>query len=358
MRNNSIITFFIFFILISLTTTKNDYYLSNGKYSEDGTTFTGLLTYSGNFNPSDYHYDWTRKDSDLLIPIKELTLKITLECGQYLHFYVTDSKKKRWENPYAVSEEFKQKVKECSSIKSLKDFGLFISEDTQSPFYISLVKPDTNEQIFTTKDTDFLFSDNFIGFAGYFSSNDIYGFGERYHELKLGDGKYTMWPNDTSGIYYDEGTGGFNAMGIHPVGFLKTAMNTFVGLLFNNINAQDIVINSDKSLNDIVNNVLVEHRTIGGVLDYYLTLNNNPNDALISLHDILGHPTLPPFWSMGFHQCRFGYNKTQDVRNVYQGYLGYELPIDTFWVDIDVLGDYRIFTLNTKSFIDLPSLIG
>ena len=151
--------------------------------------------------------------------------------------------------------------------RSLSQFGLYISEYDDEPFYITLTNPSTGELIFTTEYTDFLYSDIFIGFAGYFSTNDIYGFGERYHELKLGDGKFTMWPNDTSGIHEDTGEGGYNAMGIHPLGFHKTAKNSFIGLLFNNINAQDLVIESNDYKNDdFENSVLVEHRTIGELL--------------------------------------------------------------------------------------------
>ena len=103
------------------------------------------------------------------------------------------------------------------------------------PFYISLTNLETGELIFTTENTDFIYSDFFIAFGGYISTNDIYGFGERFHDLKLGDGKFTMWPNDTNGIREDMGNGGYNAMGIHPLGFHRTAKNSFVGLLFNNI---------------------------------------------------------------------------------------------------------------------------
>ena len=165
-----------------------------------------------------------------------------------------------------------------------------------------------------------------------------------------------MWPNDTSGIHEDTGEGGFNAMGIHPLGFHKTAQGTFVGLLFNNINAQDLVIKSNYIESDN-NNVLFEHRTIGGVIDYFITLNDSPDKALISIHDVIGHPTLPPFWSLGFHQCKWGYKNDKEIRYVYGNYTANELPIDTFWGDIDVLQDYRIFTLNEQNFAELPNLI-
>ena len=334
----------------------SQYYLTDPKYSEDGTKFSGVLYFQGEFNPDNYHYDWTANNTkELLNPIERLNIQISLECDKYLHIYVTDAINKRWENQFSISESYQEKIKTCSQTKTLKDFGLYISEETSEPFYITLINPENNELIFTTENTDFIYSDLFIGFGGFVSTNDIYGFGERYHELNLGDGKYTMWPNDTGGIHEDKGDGGYNAMGIHPLGFHRTSQNTFIGLLFNNINAQDIFI---KSGYDKWNNtVLLEHRTIGGVIDYYITINDTPDKALISLHDIIGHPMLVPYWSLGFHQCRWGYHSTQNIRDVYENYVAYELPIDTFWGDIDILQDYRIFTLNEKNFKDLPNLI-
>ena len=347
--------FFQFFLIISVAC-YSQYYLNNPEYSDDGSVFKGVLYFQGEFNPENYHYDWTTNNTkEILKPIEKLNITISLECDKYLHIYVTDSINKRWENPFTISETYKKKLETCSQTKSLKDFGLNISEEISKPFYFSLTNPENGELIFTTENTDFIYSDFFIAFGGYTSTNDIYGFGERFHELKLGDGKFTMWPNDTNGIHEDKGDGGYNAMGIHPLGFHRTSQNTFIGLLFNNINAQDIFIKS--GYEQYNNPVLVEHRTIGGVIDYYITINETPDKALISIHDIIGHPTLPPYWSLGFHQCRWGYSSTQEIRDVYENYVAHELPIDTFWGDIDILQDYRIFTLNNKEFKDLPNLI-
>ena len=350
----------VYFLIlcISFIFTKNQYYLSNPLYSDDKTLFSGILTFKGNFSASDYHYEWS-KSSDLLIPIKKLNIQISLECNKYLHIYVADALEKRWEHPFSISDSYKEKLKKClkeEPKKSLSGFGLYINEKYDEPFYISLKDPISGELIFTTENTDFLYTDIFIGFGGYITSNDIFGFGERFHGLKLGDGKFTMWPNDTNGIHEDTGEGGYNAMGIHPLGFHKTTKNKFIGLLFNNINAQDLIIKSNEEITSN-NNVLLEHRTIGGVIDYYITINNTPDEALISLHDIIGHPILPPFWSLGFHQCKWGYSNTNEIRNVYENYISNELPIDTFWGDIDILQDYRIFTIDKNNFYDLPNLV-
>lgn len=99
-----------------------------------------------------------------------------MECNQYLHIYITGALEKRWENIYSISHSYKEKVKICSkevSPKSLLEYGLYISEDYEKEFYLSLTNPDTGELIFTTEYTDFLYTDIFIGFGGYFTSNDV-----------------------------------------------------------------------------------------------------------------------------------------------------------------------------------------
>ena len=343
------------FLLISVSC-HSQYYLTDPEYSADGSSFSGILYFDGEFFPENYHYDWTEKNvKELLDPIKRLSIRISLECDKYLHIYVTDAVNKRWEQPYSICDSYKQKVKTCKQTKSLKDFGLTISEDTTEPFYFYLKNPDNGELIFTTENADFIYSDFFIGFGGFVTTNDIYGFGERSHELKLGDGKFTMAPNDTTGIREDTGEGGFNGYGIHPLGFYHTAKRSFVGLLFNNLNTQDIFIES--GYEQWENHVLLEHRTTGGVIDYFITVSDNPDMALISLHDIIGHPTLPPYWSLGYHQCRYGYHNDQEIRDVYENFVANQFPADTFWADIDMLQDYRIFTLNEKNFKNMPTLI-
>ena len=349
------ISFFLLISLIYSVYSYNQYYLTNPVYSEDGSSFSGILYFKGEFDPDKYHYDWTNSSSELLNPIERLNIQISLECDEALHIRIVDALNKRWEQTQTICDEYKTYIKTCSNTKTLKDIGLYINEDMTTPFYFYLKNIITDELIFTTNNTDFIYSDFFIAFGAYITTNDVYGFGERFHELKLGDGKFTLWPNDTCGLVEDTGEGGYNAMGMHPLGFHRTSMNSFIGLLFNNLNAQDIYIKS--GYDEEINPVLLEHRTIGGVIDYYLTINDTPDDALISIHNIIGHPAIAPFWSLGFHQCRWGYESDQDIRDVYENFVAHQLPIDTFWGDIDILQDYRIFTLNKDKFSDLPNLI-
>ena len=328
----------------------NDYILLEGEFIDDlKSKYKGILQYTGQFSPLDFE-NVTFQHPESLIPIQNLSISIELECDEIIHIKITDKENKRWESPYSISESYQKKLKECNNTKSLSEIGFYINSVLNEKLYYYLTLE--NDTILTSENSRFIFSDYFILFGQYLTSNFIAGFGERYHDFKLGDGIYTSWPNDTSGIHLDEGNGGHNLMGLHPIGLHKTKNNKFLGILFNNINAQDTYINSISE-----ENVLLEHRTIGGVIDYYLYYNDNPDKVLIKLHDIIGQPIMPPFWSLGFHQCRYGYLNTKEIKDIYKQYNEKDFPIDTFWADIDMLQDKRIFVLDTKNFMDLPLLV-
>ena len=254
-----------------------------------------------------------------LVPIKSLGLDVSVECNSILHVRITDKANDRWEPIETISDDYKAKIQTCENTKSLKDLGFSFTEDKTSPFTFSMTAD--NEVYFNSAETNFLFTDKFIAFGGYLTSDDVYGFGERYHKLKLGEGIFTLWPNDTCGIHEDKGDGGYNAMGTHPMALHKTSSGKFLGLLFNNINAQDVMIKKYEE-----KKVLLEHRTIGGIIDYYFYLGSSVDDTLIKLHDVIGQPMLPPFWSLGFHQCRWGYHNTSEIETVMKKFLDYEIP--------------------------------
>ena len=95
-------------------------------------------------------------------------------------------------------------------------------------------------------------------------------------------------------------------------------------------------------------NINLEHKTIGGIIDYYIIIDESPEEVLKDIQFLLGIPTLPPFWSLGNHQCRYGYKDFEEFKKVYEEYKKCQIPIDTMWIDIDAMDNYEIFTLNNK----------
>lgn len=95
------------------------------------------------------------------------------------------------------------------------------------------------------------------------------------------------------------------------------------------------------------NKTYVEYRVIGGVFDFrFLLSETSPEIALEKWNLFLGAATIPPFWSFGMHQCRWGYENISMLQDVIKNYEANDLPLDTIWSDIDYMIDYEDFTID------------
>lgn len=91
--------------------------------------------------------------------------------------------------------------------------------------------------------------------------------------------------------------------------------------------------------------------TIGGVLDFVVMIGGHDPSALLKkFQTYIGKSIIPPFWSFGFHQSRYGYQRVSDLERVIQGYESNDIPLDTIWTDIDYMIDYEDFTIDESRF--------
>lgn len=93
----------------------------------------------------------------------------------------------------------------------------------------------------------------------------------------------------------------------------------------------------------------------GGQLRYYFILGT-PQQALSRYTELTGRAPLPPAWSLGYHQCRWGYRTEDDIRQVAAGFEEHDLPISAIHLDIDYMRGFRVFTVDPQGFPDLPGL--
>jgi len=63
---------------------------------------------------------------------------------------------------------------------------------------------------------------------------------------------------------------------------------------------------------------------------------------------------MPPYWSLGFHLCRYGYNTMDNLRKVNQRMIDNKIPQDTQWNDIDYMNSHKDWTIDPTNFGDLP----
>ena len=51
------------------------------------------------------------------------------------------------------------------------------------------------------------------------------------------------------------------------------------------------------------------YRTTGGELDIYFFLGPDPEQVVSQYTEAVGRYYVPPYWALGFHLCRWGYNR-------------------------------------------------
>lgn len=123
----------------------------------------------------------------------------------------------------------------------------------------------------------------------------LYGLGSHNDPMRLRSQDYirTLWNQDSYGI-----PKGSNLYGSQPVYIDHRETGTH-GVLFLNSNGMDIVIDEDES-----GGKYLEYNTLGGVLDFYFFLGDEPIDAIREYGEIVGRPPMQPYWGLGFHQCK------------------------------------------------------
>ncbi|KAG2067925.1 glycoside hydrolase family 31 protein [Suillus decipiens] len=94
-----------------------------------------------------------------------------------------------------------------------------------------------------------------------------------------------------------------------------------------------------------------------GILDVFLLPGPTPTDVFTQYAHLTGTAPLPAHWSLGYHQCRWNYVSSDDVRGVQNRFDEEDFPVDVFWLDIEYAEDHRYFMWNKKTFPDPVEMI-
>ncbi len=73
----------------------------------------------------------------------------------------------------------------------------------------------------------------------------------------------------------------------------------------------------------------------GGIIDLFLFVGDSPEHIVQLYTSLVGRPVMPPFWALGYQQCRYGYQTTDDVKKVVQRTLKNNIPLDVLYMDIE-----------------------
>jgi len=91
-------------------------------------------------------------------------------------------------------------------------------------------------------------------------------------------------------------------------------------------------------------------------MDVYIITGNSKKDIVSQFRKAIGQSYVAPFWAFGYGQSRWGYMTEDDVTNVAREYEKLGTPLDSIYLDIDYMQDYKDFTVNPERFSDLEKL--
>lgn len=87
-----------------------------------------------------------------------------------------------------------------------------------------------------------------------------------------------------------------------------------------------------------------------GVVDIFLMPGPNPTSLYRQYSKLTGTMSLPPMFSLGYHQCRWNYKDESDVYQVHGNFERFDYPYDVLWLDIEHTDGKRYFTWDKNTF--------
>ena len=221
-------------------------------------------------------------------------------------------------------------------------------------FYFEIHSKDNARDVYySTKGLNLLYTEFYKTVRARINSQRVFGLGERIGEFFLSFGTYTVWNRGVGEQIPDYGESpGQNLYSSHPVYFVKRKLSSdFFAVYHHNSGPQDFQFGAG------LDGTIVTTISTTGRTNLFFLLSDKISNVIKNYYNLVGRPVLPPEWAFGWHQSRFGYNSTQALRNVYDGYKNKSFPLDAIWSDVDYMLEFRDFTVDDVNFKNLSSFV-
>ena len=321
-RAASLLTLLVLCVLASsenLRVGDNPYDLSNIEMSSDGIIALGT-----------YHLGENLDSAQEKI-ITKIFINITFDNSFRLRIRITDNTTARWEVPY-----------DLATYTIAGSLGLYNVSISSQPMGIQVLRNSDKKVIFNLDptlffsydDKDLLFTNN-LGYP-----INVLGLGERITSFIVPTGTYTLYSRDRASPVDNGQSPESNMYSSQPFYMVIDEAGHAFGSLFYNSNAMSATVNPTS----------ITMRSTGGIIDVWIFIGPLPEDVIHQYHQLINPAVQIPYWSLGWHQCRYGYKNVSVLTQVFNNYTAYGLPLDALWSDIDYMSVYEDFVLDPVNY--------
>jgi alpha-glucosidase len=203
----------------------------------------------------------------------------------------------------------------------------------QEPFGFKVLRKADGEVLFNTEGHPLIFEEQYVRVRSALAEGSyIQGLAQHSDNftLPIQEEGYTrtLWTRDAYSV-----PGRTNLYGAHPfyvnqkVGEKASASGTFL------LSSQGMDIKFPNGGSEI------EFNALGGIVDLFFLNGPTPADVARQGSQIWGVSEAVPYWSLGFHSCRYGYIDIAYVAEVVANYTAAGIPLEVQWMDIDYMKD-------------------
>uniref|UniRef100_A0A2N9GDX2 Uncharacterized protein n=1 Tax=Fagus sylvatica TaxID=28930 RepID=A0A2N9GDX2_FAGSY len=288
--------------------------------------------------------------------IAHLQLFVKHETQDRLRVYITDADKPRWEVPYnllprekppALKQTIGRSRKSPITVTEYSGSELIFSYTTD-PFGFAVRRKSNGQTLFNSSSDksdpfgNLVFKDQYLEISTKLPKDaSLYGLGENTqpHGIKLyPNDPYTLFTTDKSAINLNA-----DLYGSHPV---YMDLRNVGGKPYSHA----VLLLNSNGMDVFYKGTSLTYKVIGGVFDFYFFPGPTPLGVVDQYTSFIGRPAPMPYWSLGFHQCRWGYRNLSVVEDVVENYKKAQIPLDVIWNDDDHMDGHKDFTLNPNNY--------
>ncbi len=188
------------------------------------------------------------------------------------------------------------------------------------------------------------------------TGQQFYGMGEKNNGFEKSGVRTKFWNTDVWADFHADAyiNGTTDPMYLSVPYLIIKKGNTYLGLLVDNPHAVYMGISPQVSIGgEQLKTELRQPFFIGssdGTARMYVIVGPTLHDLTCKFQRLVGATPRPPLWSLGYQQCRWGYQSYQCLDNLDKNFSKHGIPCDGLWLDIDYMRGYRVFTFEQKHF--------